>query len=203
MQSLDMDLKYGLPLLTNYFEAKQRRRLLRNLPRHPIVAESIRATRVPNHPDLLQRATRADFEGYLVDDILVKVDRASMLHSLELRSPFLDYRIIEFAFSKVPSHLKATSSNKKILLKRLAKKLLPPNFDIERKQGFSIPMAAWLKSGPFRDLFWDTLRSSDCIFDSKTVNRLLKGQDMGFSNGERLFALVQFELWRKTYHATL
>jgi asparagine synthetase B (glutamine-hydrolysing) len=71
------------------------------------------------HPDLLQRATRMDFANYLAEDILVKVDRASMLNSLELRAPLLDYRLIEFAFGKVPSHLKATAQDKKILLKRL------------------------------------------------------------------------------------
>jgi len=64
-------------------------------------------------------------------------------------------------------------------------------------------MAEWLKAGPFRELFWDTLTSHDCLFDAATVRGLLKGQDAGYSNGERLFALVQFELWRKTYGANL
>ena len=60
-------------------------------------------------------------------------------------------------------------------------------------------MGEWLKQGPFRDLFWDTLKSTDCLFDSETINELLNGQDRGRSNGERLFALVQFELWRREY----
>ena len=76
-------------------------------------------------------------------------------------------------------------------------------FDKQRKQGFSIPLAEWLKAGPFRDMFWDTLTSADCLFDDATVRGLIKGQERGFSNGERLFALVQFELWRKAYGATL
>jgi len=75
---------------------------------------------------LLQRATRTDFENYLPEDILVKVDRASMLASLEVRAPFLDYRILEFAFGKVPSRLKADTAERKILLKRLCAKILPP-----------------------------------------------------------------------------
>jgi asparagine synthase (glutamine-hydrolysing) len=144
-----------------------------------------------------------DFEKYLADDILVKVDRASMLNSLEVRAPLLDVRVIEFAFGKVPSRLKATQSERKILLQRLAARLLPPEFDRKRKQGFSIPLANWLKAGPFRDLFWDTLTCNDVLFDASTVRGLLKGQDRGFSNGERLIALVQFELWRKCYRATL
>jgi asparagine synthase (glutamine-hydrolysing) len=144
-----------------------------------------------------------DFANYLADDILVKVDRASMLNSLEVRAPLLDLRVIEFAFGKVPAHLKATERGKKILLKRLAGRVLPPDFNRQRKQGFSIPLADWLKVGPFRDLFWDTLNSDNTVFDASTVRSLLKGQDRGFSNGERLFALVQFELWRKYYGVNL
>src|SRR5678816_1589964 len=89
-----------------------------------------------------------DFENYMAEDILVKIDRASMLNSVELRSPLLDYRLVEFAFGKVPSYLKATVKGRKVLLKRLADRLLPPQFDQERKQGFSIPLASWLQSRP-------------------------------------------------------
>jgi asparagine synthase (glutamine-hydrolysing) len=168
-----------------------------------LAAEGIREARIPRDTDLLQRATRMDFENYLAEDILVKVDRASMLNSLEVRAPLLDVRVIEFAFGKVPSRLKATANEKKILLKRLATRVLSPEFDRQRKQGFSIPLADWLKAGPFRDLFWDTLTAADAMFDAPTVRSLLKRQDRGFSNGERLFALVQFELWRKCYGVSL
>lgn len=203
LQGLDMDLRHSLPLLASYFDATTRRRLMRDHPEHPLAAERIREERIPNRAELLQRATRMDFANYLAEDILVKVDRASMLNSLEVRAPLLDVRVIEFAYGKVPSHLKATAHDKKILLKRLAARVLPPEFDKQRKQGFSIPMAEWLKTGPFRDLFWDTLTSSDCLFDAATVRGLLRGQERGFSNGERLFALVQFELWRNAYGAGL
>jgi asparagine synthase (glutamine-hydrolysing) len=203
LQGLDMDLRHGLPLIPSYFDATTRRRLLRGHPGHPLAAEGIREARIPRDTDLLQRATRMDFENYLAEDILVKVDRASMLNSLEVRAPLLDVRVIEFAFGKVPSRLKATANEKKILLKRLATRVLSPEFDRQRKQGFSIPLADWLKAGPFRDLFWDTLTAADAMFDAPTVRSLLKRQDRGFSNGERLFALVQFELWRKCYGVSL
>jgi asparagine synthase (glutamine-hydrolysing) len=143
-----------------------------------------------------------DFSNYLAEDILVKVDRASMLNSLELRAPFLDYRVIEFAFGKVPPHLKATSQDKKILLKRLTARVLPPEFDRQRKQGFSIPLGEWLKGGAFRALFNEVLRDPECSFDAGTVDGLLRGQDRGRSNSERLFALVLFELWRREYGVT-
>jgi asparagine synthase (glutamine-hydrolysing) len=170
---------------------------------HPLVAEAIQKAAIPNQTDLLQRATRKDFYNYLAEDILVKVDRVSMLNSLELRAPLLDYRLIEFAFAKVPSALKTTINDKRILLKQLTARLLPPEFDRQRKQGFSIPLGEWLRAGPFRDLFWDTLTSPDCLFDATTVDGLLQGQDRGYSNGDRLFALVQFELWRQAYGASL
>jgi asparagine synthase (glutamine-hydrolysing) len=125
-----------------------------------------------------------------------------MLNSLELRAPFLDYRMIEFAFGKVPSHLKATAQDKKILLKRLTARVLPPEFDRQRKQGFSIPLGEWLKGGTFRALFGEVLRDPACSFDPGMVDSLLRGQDRGRSNGERLFALVLFELWRREYGIT-
>jgi asparagine synthase (glutamine-hydrolysing) len=198
-QGLSVDLDRGLPLIATHFDATMRQRLMQSHPNWLPVAELMRQSHVPSDSNLLQRATRMDFENYLAEDILVKVDRASMLSSLEMRSPLLDYHLIEFAFGRVPSRLKATSTDKKIMLKRLAARLLPPEFDRQRKQGFSIPMNDWLKRGPFRDLFWDVLKSDDCFFDRKIVDGLLIGQDRGRNNGERLFALVQFELWRQEY----
>jgi asparagine synthase (glutamine-hydrolysing) len=164
------------------------------------VAEGIRESRIPRVRDLLQRATRMDFENYLVEDILTKVDRASMLNSLEVRAPLLDYRVIEFAFGKVPSRLKATPVARKILLKKLARRVLPPEFDTQRKQGFSIPLGSWLQGGEWREFFRDTLMSDEnTLFDKRVVARLFEGQSKGRSNSERLFALVMFELWRREY----
>ena len=124
-----------------------------------------------------------------------------MMNSLEVRAPLLDVRLIEFAFGKVPARLKATSHEKKILLKRLTERVLPPEFDRQRKQGFSIPLGNWLQGGPFRQLFNDVLLDKDCYFDSRVTHTLLKDLDKGRSNAERLFGLVMFELWRKEYGA--
>lgn len=199
LQGLGEDLGVGLPLIACYFDARFRRHLMRTGADWPMTAEPIIGAHIGGAADLLQRATRVDFENYLTEDILVKVDRTSMLNSLEVRAPFLDYRLIEFAFAKVPSRLKATSSARKILLKRLAAKVLPREFDRRRKQGFSIPLSKWLAGGPFRDFFWGVLTDPQCLFDPLTVHGLLRGQDRGRNNGERLFALVQFELWRREY----
>ena len=202
LQGMDMDLNNALPLMPTLFDATTRVRLMRRYADWHPLAESVMAGRLPLNSDILQRATRMDFANYFSEDILVKVDRASMLNSLEIRAPLLDYRLIEFAFARVPSHLKATHQNKKILLKRLASRILPPEFDLNRKQGFSIPLADWLKGGPFRDIFYDVLLDSGSIFDQLTVRRLLYGQRHGRNNAERLFSLVLFELWRREYAVT-
>jgi len=166
-------------------------------------AEGILRDRVPRNPDIVQRSTRMDFQNYMAEDILVKVDRASMLNSLEVRAPFLDYRLLDFAFGKVPSRLKSTTQDKKIILKQLCERVLPEAFDRKRKQGFSIPLASWLKTGQMRELFYDVLRRPDSIFDRRVVDSLLAGQDRGRHNSQRLFALVMFELWRQEYKTLL
>ena len=200
LQGLGVDLDKGLPLLASYFDATTRGRLLATRSGWHAQAEDVLRSRVPVHPDLLQRATRMDFANYLAEDILVKVDRASMLNSLELRAPLLDYRLIEFAFGKVPSHLKATAQDKKILLKRLTARVLPPEFDRQRKQGFSIPLGEWLKGGAFRALFQEVLLDKDASwFDRSFVEGLLKGFDKGHSVADRLLSLVILELWRREY----
>ncbi len=97
------------------------------------VAEKIFKSRVPIENDLIQRSTRMDIYNYLPKDILVKIDRSSMLASLEIRAPFLDHHLIEFAFNQVPSSLKASTNKRKILLKKLTQKLLPKEFNKQRK----------------------------------------------------------------------
>ena len=203
-QSLDCDLASDLPLIAKFFDGAERQRLLGGAPQPGLaMAEGVWRARIPQLPDLLERITRLEFETYLVEDILVKVDRASMLNSLEVRAPLLDVRMIEFAFCRVPSRLKATAQHRKILPKRLAAKLFPPQFDQHRKQGFSIPLRAWLAGGEWSDYFQQVLLDRDCLFDSQTVRGLLRGQERGRRNQERLFGLVLFELWRRDYGMVL
>lgn len=148
---------------------------------------------------LLDHEQRRDFETYLPGDILTKVDRASMLTSLEVRAPMLDHRVIEFAFGRVPERLKATVTERKILLKLLARRLLPPAFDLKRKQGFSIPMRQWLR-GVWGTAMFDVLRDAPAdLFSRDFIERLIVGQAKGRSNGEAIFALTMFELWRRTF----
>jgi asparagine synthase (glutamine-hydrolysing) len=151
---------------------------------------------------VVQRATAADFMFYLADDLLVKVDRASMLASLEVRSPFLDYRLIEFAFAKVPDHLRIQGSKQKVLSRLVAQDLLPKSLDLKRKQGFTIPLNRWFK-GEWGTYMKSILLDSDAWFDKKIVTGLIEGQERGLANIQRLFALTIMELWRKEYRIEL
>jgi len=204
IQSLRTDLSTEVPLIAKYFDPTFRKKLMKEYSKDWLpIAEDIYRINTPKNLDLLERVTRMDFYNYLAEDILVKVDRASMLNSLEVRAPFLDKHLIEFAFQKIPSNLKVGINNKKILLKKLTNRILPPEFDKHRKQGFSIPINNWLKKGKFRDYFYDVLLERQTIFDQHSINSLLIGQDKGRNNGERLFALLMFELWRREYKVSL
>lgn len=146
--------------------------------------------------DWLQNICQADFQDYMVDDILVKVDRMSMLNSLEVRSPLLDRRIAEFAFTRVPSSLKRVGSVKKYLLKQLARRYLPEDFAFERKHGFGVPLGQWFDT-VLGDRLADLLASSSsgCI-DRKVAMRYLKAHRRGFSNySKKLFAILVWEEW--------
>lgn len=190
---------HGVAHVNVYFDRWTRRRLLARSALHvPQVAESVRTNGCSSY-SLLRRATEADFTTTMCDGYLVKVDRASMLNSLEIRAPWLDVRLIEFAFGRVPDHLRATARERKILPRMLAAKLLPPRLDLTRKQGFSIPLPSWLKGswGPFVE---SVLREADPgLFDQGTVQSLLAGQRKGRANAARLFCLTMFELWRREY----
>ncbi len=189
-----------------YFDKVFRRKLLSPLYRSgymPSVSpESKKIAQVDTSLNIFQFATRTDFKTTMVDDYLVKTDRASMLHSLELRAPFLDHRLIEFAFGRMPDNLRATTNERKILLKRLAQRHLPLSLDIDRKQGFSLPLMTWFK-GTWGAFMTDVLMEAEPrIFDKKAIMSLIKGQRWGLANTSRLFALTMFELWRREYKIT-
>lgn len=152
---------------------------------------------------MFQNAARTDFQSTMVDDYLVKSDRASMLHSLELRAPFLDHKLIEFAFGRLGDNLRASETERKILLKILGKKLLPPALDINRKQGFTLPIDAWFKGDWGRYITEVLMEADPAIFDRKVIAGLLEGQRRGRANGSRLFAITMLELWRREYRVAV
>lgn len=149
----------------------------------------------------IDTATYQDFNNFLREDILVKVDRASMAHSLEIRSPFLDHKLIEFAFNDVPSFLKVSLTERKILLKKLARRHLPANFDFSRKQGFSLPLRELIRSEEWTEYMNSKIKSSSSsIFNHKYAYDLLKKQKNFYNNAERMAGLLIFMLWVEKFN---
>jgi asparagine synthase (glutamine-hydrolysing) len=195
------DIDWSIAHANLYFDEGTRRRLLSPSKLDDPSAERNKA-RFAWGDTPVQRAMAMDFRTYMVDDILVKVDRASMMASLEVRAPLLDPRIIEFAFGRVPDRLRAGKGERKVLLKKLARKVLPPELDITRKQGFSIPLHTWFQ-GEWGTYMREVLLSADPkIFDIGTIESIISGQDRGLTNTHRLYALTMFELWRREYGAS-
>jgi asparagine synthase (glutamine-hydrolysing) len=140
----------------------------------------------------------ADFRSYLPEDILVKVDRASMLCSLEVRAPFLDTRVVDFAYGRVPNRLRVTPAERKILLRSLAKRLLPPSLDVNRKQGFTIPIATWL-TAPIVEAWMDDCREQiHSVLSERAAQRLARSpRNLAAEHG--LFAVIMLTTWMRHY----
>jgi asparagine synthase (glutamine-hydrolysing) len=190
-----------------YFDRTARQRLLspamRAATERMAPAEATKTALCKSEHSPVQQATRVDFSTYMVDDILAKVDRASMLTSLEVRAPWLDHKIIEFAFGRVPDRLRATKTEGKILPKRLGRKLLPSTLNLDRKQGFSIPIDRWLRGDMGRFVDGVLADADPKLFARPQIARLQAGQRRGLANGKRLFALAMFELWRREYRVAI
>jgi asparagine synthase (glutamine-hydrolysing) len=188
-----------------FFDAQLRRRLLAPLGAGAArgAPEQFRASLCDPARSVLQQATVADFHSYLAEDILTKVDRASMLTSLEVRAPFLDPRLIEFAFGRVPDRLKSNGEGSKVLPRRLARRVLPPTVAERAKRGFAIPARTWFTHEWGRFMV-DTLLGSDgAVFDETVVREIIARQRIGLNNTQRLFALALFELWRRHYRVSV
>ena len=165
-------------------------------------AERDREALIAKWHDPAERAMALDFLTYMCDDILVKVDRASMLTSLEVRAPLLDPNIIEFAFGRLAPEQRATGSARKLLLRHVAKKRLPAWFDSHRKQGFSIPLAAWLR-GPWASLLQDLADSSgDGLIEPEAARRFVRSGSTGGRLAQQIYQLAMLEMWRRHYNVT-
>ncbi len=150
----------------------------------------------------LNQILYVDTKTYLPNDILVKVDRMTMASSLEVRSPLLDHKIIEFAASLPPS-LKYHRTTSKYLLKRHLQRRLPSSLVHRRKMGFSIPLAQWLRDD-LRDSSADLLFSSRAIargyFELNQLRHLWDQHQRGQrDHSHRLWALMVLELWHRRF----
>jgi len=148
--------------------------------------------------DAIAEVTYLDFRLYLEDDLLVKIDRASMACSLELRTPYLDHRLIEFAAS-LPTQLKVPTVQLKHLLKKAVSMWLPREIVYRQKRGFSVPVAEWMR-GELRSWLDETLGEEKLkrngLFSVSFVRRLLEEHWARQADHRRLlWPLFCFELW--------
>ena len=145
---------------------------------------------------------RFDAETYLPEDVLTKVDRMSMAHSIESRVPLLDNDVIAFA-SALPAPLKIRNGRRKHVLKEVAATLLPREILDRPKQGFGVPLGTWFR-GNLRELFADTLLSPASLqrgyFQPHFVRRIVDEHLAGKRDHTlRLWQLVVFERWHQQY----
>lgn len=156
----------------------------------------------PDIPDRLEQILSGDMGTYLVDDILTKVDRASMANSLEARAPLLDQKLLAFA-ARLPVSMKLRGDNGKYALKRVAARLLPAEVLAKRKQGFAIPLASWFRN-ELRPMLQDTINSRAFrergLFDFNGIQRLVNDHQQGrLDRGELLWMIMILEVWMQRF----
>jgi asparagine synthase (glutamine-hydrolysing) len=156
-------------------------------------------------PDPVQRLQYLDFATYLPDDILAKVDRASMAVGLEARVPLLDHRVVEFAL-RLPDALKRRDGRGKYLLRQVLYRHVPPNLVDRPKTGFAIPIGAWLR-GPLRDWAEELLDPrqlrADGLLDAATVRAAWAEHLSGSRNLQyQLWGVLMFQGWRQRWRLT-
>ena len=153
-------------------------------------------------PDFVDATLDVDVNSYLPDDLLVKVDIATMAHGLEARSPFLDHVLMEFVAS-LPSALKLRGRQKKYLLRQMARDLLPSAILDRPKKGFAVPLDLWFRRDLkdfARDLLLSPTARARGYFRHAIIERLLSEHIGGRRPWHpHLWNLLMFELWHQTF----
>jgi asparagine synthase (glutamine-hydrolysing) len=180
-----------------------RREALAQIIRHDPWATS-RAEWRESSGDWLAAAQYDDINRYLPLDILTKVDRMSMAHSIEARPPLLDHKFVEFA-ATIPARLRLRGRDSKYIFKKAMRGILPDAIVDRQKHGFAVPLARWFR-GELAGFARDVLLSETCrqrgILDTRTVERLfqlhLRGRDLDL----QLWTMLSFELWCRRFMDT-
>jgi asparagine synthase (glutamine-hydrolysing) len=148
-----------------------------------------------NHLDQVSQMIWTDIHTYLPDDILVKVDRMSMAHSLEVRSPFMDHKLVEFV-ARLPIAFKLNGLTTKYLLKQAMKNRLPDKIIHRKKHGFMIPLAAWFKK-ELKPCVRDHLLDRNVPFDRRTAEKFLGEHWNGKADhSHKIWVLLMYTLWK-------
>ncbi len=195
----------------NYFDADARKELYSNEMKESLSGsrKEERAgsylRRIIKHSDaaeLTERMMNADVKSYLPEDLLVKVDIATMANSLEGRSPFLDHKVMEFAAS-LPLAYKLRGLNQKYVLKEAFKKDIPISFLNRKKRGFGVPVGKWFNSelkGFVDDMLLGKKAAGRIFFSRSGVARLLdEHRSKRRDHTHRLYALLSFEMWHRRF----
>jgi asparagine synthase (glutamine-hydrolysing) len=151
--------------------------------------------------DAIGRLMELDTQTYLPDDILVKVDIASMAHALEVRAPLLDREVIRFA-AALPTELKLRGLTSKLLLREVARDLLPRTILKRRKRGFGLPIHRWMRgelAAMSRDTLLDGTARNRGLFRTEAVESLLAAHARGEPRGQQIWNLMMLELWFRTF----
>ncbi|OFV94281.1 MAG: asparagine synthase (glutamine-hydrolyzing) [Acidobacteria bacterium RIFCSPLOWO2_12_FULL_54_10] len=154
-----------------------------------------------DHGDWLSALQSLDLKSYLPLDILTKVDRMSMAHSLEVRVPLLDHKLVEFV-ATIPPEMKMRNGTRKYVFKRAMTGLLPTEIIHRPKQGFAIPLGRWFR-GKLDNVVRELLLSEEArrrgLFRPTYIERLLELQKRGRDLDLQLWTLISFEMWCKTF----
>ncbi|MBV8487649.1 MAG: asparagine synthase (glutamine-hydrolyzing) [Planctomycetaceae bacterium] len=159
-----------------------------------------RACAAAGRRDKVTQAMISDLLMYLPGDLLVKVDLASMAHSLECRTPFLDHRVVELAAAMpLDRKLRFRPGRSKVVLKRAFADLLPPPIRIRRKMGFGVPVGRWFRSDleqELREILLDRSTLDRGLFRAETIRDLIaEHREARREHGHQLWALLMLELW--------
>lgn len=167
----------------------------------------------PERPDIFERwfdaslpnaASVFDYHVYLPNDILRKTDTASMSVSLEVRAPFLEYRLTEFAES-LPDDCKMQGMRRKVVLAEAFGDLIPPELRTNRKRGFGIPLASWFRGAWYKPTRERLLDGRHCpeLFDRTALERLLAEHFAGHADhSKRLYTLLALELGLSSFQGS-
>jgi asparagine synthase (glutamine-hydrolysing) len=156
--------------------------------------------RVQNN-DLVTQMMAIDFKTWLVDDILTKVDRATMSVGLEAREPFLDHRLVEYV-ARIPATLKYKNGVSKYILRKILYKHVPRNLLERPKQGFVIPLAKWLKedlSGLVMNYLNEERLKKEGIFNPSVVSSYVKDFSNGSVKVNKLWFILMFQMWKEKW----
>jgi asparagine synthase (glutamine-hydrolysing) len=189
---LDASTMFHREQLRQLFRPDVQREIARHDPWREASAQLQRAG-----SDWLSDLQYWDLQAYLPLDILTKVDRMTMAHSIEARPPLLDHKLVEFA-ARIPSRLRMKDGTTKYMLKRAMRGVLPDEIIDRRKQGFAVPLSHWFRgelSGFVRDLLLSDTGRQRGLFNAPYVEKLLQLHERGRNIDLQLWTMMSLELW--------